>query len=110
MKTTVAPLSKEEFTTKIRQGYDRRQFILDDLKKASSSLSDMEAFALSRLVPKDILERLLADRMSGALCDKIVDYHLKIKATGLIDEVKCTKEAEETFLSRAETFVAKLME
>lgn len=98
MKTTVL-LSKEEFVEKINQGYNRRMFILSEIKEAIADYAPYEAFALSRLLPKEILNRLLAERNIGTFTDKLLDFHVEMSKGGPLVELENTSIAEKTFLA-----------
>lgn len=96
MKTMV---TREDFTKQLADGFERRIFIVGHITDYLVHLNEMEAFALSRLMPKVINDKVIGDRKAAAFVDKILDYHIKISANGPIEELKATKAAEETFLS-----------
>lgn len=91
--------SKEEFTKILREGYENRVFIVGHLKDFTFHLSTQEAYVFSRLVPKELIEKLLSDRQMGPFMDKVLDYHKQISLKGPVAELEATKAAEETFLA-----------
>lgn len=95
----LAVVAKEDFTKQLLDGFERRRFITGHVVDCLAHLTPLEAFALSRLLPKALLEKILADRQSANFVDKILDYHAHIAANGPIEEMKATKSAEETFLA-----------
>jgi hypothetical protein len=73
-------------------------FVAGDIKEYLLGLSEEKAFAASRLLPKDILERLLTFRDIGPFADKILDYHIQIAKEGPLVEATKAKLADEQFL------------
>src|ERR1035437_7495626 len=97
MKPT-AVLSREELVLLIQRAHNRRMFVAGDIKEYVLSLSEEKAFAASRLLPKDILERLLTFRDMGPFTDKILDYHIKISKEGPVVELAKATLADNQFL------------
>lgn len=95
----ITMVTREDFAKQLADGYERRIFIVGHVTDYIAHLNEMEAFALSRLMPKAITDKVIVDRKAAAFVDKLLDYHIKISANGPIRELKATKEAEEMFLS-----------
>ena len=96
MKPTVL-LPREEVVSLIQRAFNRRMFVASDIKEYVSSLSPEKAFAASRLLPKEVLEKLLNHR-DQTFADKIVDFHSEISKEGPLVEAVKTKLADEQFL------------
>lgn len=99
MREVMTMVSKEQFAKLLTEGYEKRAFVVGHLKDFSFHLNEMEAYAFNRIVPKELMSKLLMDRQSKMLMDKILDYHSKISKDGPVAEVEATKVAEETFLT-----------
>lgn len=97
MRTTM--ISKEEFAKTLTDGYEKRHFIVSHLKDFAFHLNEAEAFAFARLLPKELVKKLLSDRQMGVFMDKIQDHHSKISVGGPVAELEATKVAEEAFLA-----------
>lgn len=102
------PMSTEELTKLINQKYQQRAFIADDLKEYVSILIPEKAFALSRLLPKEILEKLLIMRGAEAFGNNIIEYYTKISVDGKLLE-PIAKQAEELFLISHSAELLKLL-
>ena len=102
-------LSKEELVLLIQRAHNRRMFVAGDIKEYVLNLSEEKAFAISRILPKDILERLLAARDIGPFADKILDYHIQIAKEGPLVEVAKSKLADEQFLVTHSAELLKVM-
>jgi len=90
-------MSKEELTKLIDTKYQRRVFIADDIKEYVSSLPPEKAFALSRVLPKEVLVKLLNQRGAEAFGNNIIEYYNKISVDGKILE-PIAQAADELFL------------
>jgi hypothetical protein len=99
LKPQIKPrlMSKEELTKLIDQKYQRRVFIVSDIKEYVTSIPSEKAFALSRLLPKEILEKLLSAYGAEAFGNNIIEYFNKISVEGKIPEA-VVKQVEEDFL------------
>lgn len=90
-------MSRDELTKLIDLKYQRRTFIADDIKEFVSNLPPEKAFALSRLLPKEILEKVLNMRGAEAFGNNIIEYYNKFAVDGkLPDDI--VKTVEELFL------------
>ena len=90
-------MSREELTSLIGEKYRRRNFVPSDIKDYVNSLPVEKAFALSRLLPKEILEKLLNMRGSDIFANNIIEYASKITSNSKLLE-PLAKQAEELFL------------
>ena len=96
---TLTKVTKEDFAQQLTQGFNSRKFIISDIRNVTERLNGYEAFAFSRLLPKEILEKLLQEKSIGPFVDKILDYHIVMAKGGPLVEVANTQKAEETFLA-----------
>ncbi len=101
-------MTKEELTQLIDQKYQRRTFIADDIKEYVASLPPEKAFALSRLLPKEVLAKLLGARGAEAFGNNVIEFYLLISKEGKLDEAMA-KTAEELFLVTHTTEIIKLI-
>lgn len=115
MKPTTI-LSKEELVLLIERAHTRRMFVAADIKDYVTNLPEEKAFAVSRLLPKDILEKLTTYRETGndaawnrLFSDKILDFHAKISKEGPLVEVAKAKLADEQFLITHSVELLKVM-
>lgn len=90
-------MSREELTSLIGEKYRRRNFVPSDIKDYVNSLPVEKAFALSRLLPKEILEKLLNMRGTDIFANNIIEYASKITSNSKLLE-PLAKQAEELFL------------
>ena len=103
MKPTTV-LSREELVLIVDRSYNRRMFVASDIKDYVTNLPEEKAFAVSRLLPKEVLLKLLNYRETGVdapwnrlFADKILDYHAKISKEGLLVEAAKSKLADDQF-------------
>lgn len=103
MPTTL--MSREELVLLIERAYNRRMFVAADIKDYVTNLPEEKAFAVSRLLPKEVLNKLTTYRETGndaawnrLFADKIIDYHSSISKEGPLVEVAKAKLADEQFL------------
>jgi len=115
MKPTTL-LSREELVLLIERAYNRRMFVASDIKDYVTNLPEDKAFAVSRLLPKDILNKLTTYRETGndaawnrLFADKILDYHTSISKEGPLVEVAKAKLADEQFLVSHSTELLTVM-
>lgn len=102
--TTIQPqrvkthlMTKDELTQTIDLKYRRRTFIADDIKEYVTSLSPEKAFALSRLLPKEVLDKVLNMRGAEAFGDNVIEYSQLISVQGKLLET-IAQQTEELFL------------
>ncbi len=79
----VTSIPEEELTVEVVKGilennYNRRRYVVSGIKDFCYSLGPIQAYGLSRLLPKEVLESLTSDRNGGAFSDKILDTYLKV--------------------------------
>jgi len=104
MKTPTL-LSREELVLLIERAYNRRMFVAADIKDYVTNLPPEKAFAVSRLLPKEVLSKLTTYRELGQdaawnrlFTDKVLDFHASISKEGPLVEVAKAKLADEQFL------------
>lgn len=98
MKPTVI-FSRDEFVKVLDQYHRRRAYVAQDLLEYVNSLPEESAFALSRMLPTEILSKLASHRLGGLFADKILDYHLSISKEGPLVEMTKVAQAEQLFLA-----------
>jgi len=90
-------LSREDIVLLLERARSRRMFSAEDLREFASNLPDDKAFALSRLLPKDIQEKLLSHR-DQTFADKVLNFWSSISKEGALVEVTKAKVADDQFL------------
>ena len=93
-------MSAEEVMALFEKNHARRRFSISDVKEyAYGLLKPEKAFALSKLLPKDILQEVLLGKRGSMFADRIIDYHQELSKLGPLKEAAATKRAEQVFLS-----------
>lgn len=88
----------EAVRTILERNYNRRSYVVSSIRDFAFKLSEQDAFVVSRLLPKEVVESLTSDRNGGAFADKIINCGLKIvEAKELSADL--AKRLEERFLT-----------
>lgn len=95
---TVALKTKEQVAELLERNWQRRRYVVSELKNYVSQLEERNAYVVSRLLPKEVVEKLAED---VSFSDKILDCYKKISEGGPVNEVVATRQLEETFLSNS---------
>lgn len=90
-------LLREELVQLLELKYQRRVYVADDLKIFANSLMPEKAFALSRLLPNEVLFKLLNARGADTFSNNIIEYATSISKEGKVQE-DAVKKAEDEFL------------
>jgi hypothetical protein len=103
---TVA-LTKEQVVELLERNWQRRRYVVSSIKNFVYSLEEKNAFVISRLLPKEVVEKLAED---VSFSDKILDCHKKISESGPVNEVIATRQLEETFLTNSLSELIKIVD
>ena len=98
-------MSKDELTKLIDTKYQRRAFIAADIKDYVNGLLLDKAFALSRILPKEVLEKVLGLRGTEAFADNIIEYASLITIDGKLIEPLAAQVEELFLVTHASEFV-----
>ena len=98
MKATVTTpsLTKDQVVKLLERNWNHRQYVVGSIKDFAFRLDTESAFAFSRMLPKEVMEKLAENTFFS---DKIIDCYLQVKEGGPVEEVIKTTQLEEKFLS-----------